>query len=132
MKVYVCGAVACEGYVEVEAGSTYAQALQLAGLLTVSVLPSYASTTIDSSRTSIVVGYNDGQERQCVNLKSTLIVLRTNIDGIAPEIVNKLADYIEEHGKFTNKQQLELALGADYLDNYYKFFVAEEDYEESR
>ena len=43
--------------------------------------------------------------------------------------MDKLADYIEEHGKITDKTLLKQILGEDYADNYYKFFVSMDDYE---
>ena len=129
---YVCGAVEREGYVEVAAGSSYDVAIRLAGLLPESVLPSYAATTVNGDFTQIILNYYDGETvRDSINANSILIVWRWHVDGISDEIVNKLADYIDEYGKISNRQRLADALGCDYLDNYYKFFVAEEDYEES-
>ena len=129
-RLYVYGAVAREGYYEVQAGSAYDKAIQLAGILTVSVLPTFAATTVDGNLTQVAVNYYDGQTaRECVNVNSDLVKGRYPVEGISDEIVTKLADYVDVHGKITNKQQLEVALGDDYSTNFYKFFVAEEDYE---
>lgn len=131
-RIYVCGAVEQEGYVEVAAGSAYGEVIRRAGILPVSVIPSYAATTVNGSVKQVVVNYHDGQEeRECINVNSALIAGRLPIDGISEEIVNKLADYLEQHGKISNRQQLAVALGDGYYHNFYKFFVAEEDYEES-
>ena len=130
-RLYVSGAVEREGYVEVVAGSSYDTAIRLAGLLKETVLPSYAATTVNGDFTQIVLSYYDG-EKVCdsINANSLLIANRLRVYGISDEIVNKLADYIDLHGKISNKQCLAEALGDDYQSNYYKFFVAEKDYEE--
>ena len=132
VRLYVYGAVANEGYVEVAVGSTYRDAIFLAGMLPESVLPSYALTIVENSLTRVAVNYYDrGVERQCVNVNGALILNRFDIEGISFEVVNKLADYIEKNGKITNKQTLEAVLGDDYLANFYKLYVAEEDYEKA-
>ena len=130
-RFYVCGAVEREGYVEVVAGSSYDMAIRLAGVLDKTVWPEYSATTVNGEFTQILLNYYDG-EKICdsVNANSALIAGRLPVEGISDEIVNKLADYIDAYGKISNKQRLAEALGDDYSDNYYKFFVAEEDYEE--
>ena len=130
-RFYVCGAVEREGYVNVVAGNSYDTAIRLAGLLPESVLPGYAATTVNGDFTQIVLSYYDG-EKVCdsINANSLLIANRLSVNAISDEIVNKLADYIDLHGKISNKQCLAEALGDDYQSNYYKFFVAEKDYEE--
>ena len=65
----------------------------------------------------------------CVNVNGPLITLRMNVENVSPQVVDKLADYIEEHGKITDKTLLKQILGEDYADNYYKFFVSMDDYE---
>lgn len=133
IRIYVCGAVEREGYYEVKVGTSYFELLQSAGLLYgTSVLPPFSSSYVDGRITKIIVGYYDGEnEHDSINANSPLISARLTVDGLSAEVVNKLADYVNEYGKFVNKQQLEVALGNDYGDNYYKLFVAESDYEQA-
>lgn len=131
-RIYVSGAVERDGYYEVEAGNDYFTVVQLAGSLRETVLPSLATTFIDGSVTELILGYYDGEARcDSINVNSELILFRIPIEGISTQIVNKLADYIIANGKITNRVQLQIALGDDYADNYYKLFIAEVDYEES-
>ena len=129
-RIYVYGAIENEGYVEVPSGSAYDTAIRIAGLLEQSVLPNFAATTVDGSLTQIAVEYNDGTKaRESINVNGAVVLNRVPVEGISIDIINKIADYIEQHGRITNKQVLEKILGDDYSDNFYKFFVAEEDYE---
>ena len=130
LTIYVCGAVQSEGYIEVELGTSYYDVVALAGILSQTVLPTFASAYVDGSVNKIVIGYNDGEtNRESINVNSALIAARLPVDGLSEDIVNKLADYIETNGKIANRHQLELALGEDFADNFYKLFVAENDYE---
>ena len=70
----------------------------------------------------------DGTEYFSVNVNGGLILTRSRIDGIEADIINKLADYIETNGKITNRNMLKTALGDDYEDNYYKFYIDIDDY----
>ena len=129
-SIYICGAVEREGYYEVEAGTDYAEVLRLAGILPESILPTLSSSYVDGSIKRIIVGYFDGENaHSSINANSALIAARMSVDGLTDEVVNKLADYIDEYGKIANKQQLEQALGEDYAENYYKLFIADIDYE---
>lgn len=128
--VYVCGAVQNEGYFTVPSGSDCFAAINLAGLTDASVLPAYADKLVDGTVTEIVVGYYcDGVRRDCVNVNGALVQNRIPVDGIDPTVINKIADYIDEFGKITDKTLLADILGDDYADNFYRFFVAREDYE---
>ena len=130
-RVYVCGAVRNEGYYEVNCGSDYYSAIVLAGIVNQSVLPDNISAIVTSETAQIVVNYvENGVTHYCINVNSLLIAERYPIDGISPAVVNKIADYVEVFGKITNKQALATALGSDYEDNFFKFFVAVENYEE--
>ena len=132
VRIYVCGAVEREGYYEVEFGADYFEVFSLAGILPESALPSLSSSYVDGSITILIVDfYQDEKRYSSVNANNPLIAARMSVDGLTDAVVNELADYIEEHGKITNKQQLLQALGDDYSDNYYKLFVAEKDYEET-
>ena len=131
IRIYICGAVENEGYYETVAGANYMDVLRLAGLLSQSVLPTLNSSFVDGKITKIIVNYYDG-ETACdsINVNNAWIAARMPVKGLSEEVVNKLADYIELNGKIANQQQLKLALGQDYADNFYKLFVAEDDYEE--
>ena len=131
VRIYVCGAVEREGYYEAEQGTDYFEVFSLAGILPESALPLVSSPYVDGSVTVLIVDFYDNQVRySSVNANNPLISMRMSVDGLTDDIVNKLADYIDEHGKITNKKQLLEALGDDYGDNYYKLFIAEKDYEE--
>ena len=130
-RIYVSGAVERDGYYDVISGTDYLNLIQLAGILSVTVLPFMYTEVIDGSVIEIILDYYDGnQVRSSINANSVLIALRGEVEGLTDDVVNKLADYVELNGSFTNKQQVELALGFDYADNYYKLFIAEADYEE--
>lgn len=129
-SIYVSGAVERDGYYEIDSGTTYTQLFQLAGLLPETVLPAFYTTPIDGSITRIILNYYDG-EIACdsINANSPLIAARIPVNGLTEDVIDKLADYIEQYGKIHTRQQLQAALGDDYADNFYKLFVAEEDYE---
>ena len=129
VRIYICGAVEREGYYEVKIGTDYVEAVRLAGILPQSVLPTVNSSYVDGTVTNIIVGYFDGTNHDSINANNVLIANRMPVNGLSDVVINKLADYIELHGKISNKKQLELALGDDYADNYYKLFIAEIDYE---
>ena len=130
VSIYVCGAVENEGYYEINLGADYNELLGMAGLLTVSVPPTFSSSFVDGSVTNVIVSYTDGKNaHNVINVNSQLITNRFEVDGLTSDVVNRLADYIEAHGKIGNRKQLGQALGDDYDDNYYKLFVAEIDYE---
>lgn len=131
IRIYIYGAVQREGYYEVEVGTDYMEVLALAGLLPQSIVPTLSSSYVDGTITVLPVGYYDGDTaRSSINVNSILITSRMPVDGLSVAVVNKLADYIEIHGKITNKHQVLEALGDDYDENYYKLYVAEIDYEE--
>ena len=131
-KLYVSGAVARDGYYEVEAGTSYLELFQLAGILSQTQLPLFYANLVDGSVTCFILDYNvDGVVYNSVNVNGELIRNRRQIKGLSADVVNKLADYLEQHGTIRNRQQLSVALGEDYADNYYKLHVAEDDYEEA-
>ncbi|MCH5153149.1 MAG: hypothetical protein J1F68_04245 [Clostridiales bacterium] len=132
IRIYICGAVEHEGYYDVEMGTDYVQVLRLAGILPESVMPTLSSSYVDGKLTMIIVGYYDGEAtHDSINANNPMIAARMPVDGLSADVIDKLADYIEVHGKITNKNQLLEALGDDYADNFYKLFIAEKDYEET-
>ena len=132
IRIYIFGAVQREGYYEVEVGTDYMEVLALAGLLPLSVPPTLSSSYVDGTITELTVGYYDGETvRFSINVNSVLIVARMPVDGLSETVVNKLAYYIEAHGKITNKDQVRQALGDDYAENHYKLYIAEIDYEKA-
>lgn len=132
VRVYVCGAVLNEGYVQVDPGSDYYHAIAAAGVTKYTYLPLDCYSVIDAFVTHIIVDYYaDGAVRSCVDVNGALITYRMDIDGISSAVVDKIADHIEKNGKITDKSVLAAVLGDDYADNYYKFYVAESDYEEN-
>lgn len=130
-KVYVCGAVEREGYVEVDEGADYNTVIALAGALPQTVFPSNTFILIKVDGEVLPLQYYDGVSfRDCVNLNGGIIQLRWDVEGIDSDVINRIADYYDLHGKITNKEQLKEILGEDYQDNYYKFYVDKNDYEE--
>lgn len=129
--LYVCGAVQNEGYYTVKEGTTYAQVVHLAGVLPQTVLPDYSMHFVDGKTTVVSVGYRDnGTNCSCINVNGSAVKYRRNVNGISSEVINLLADYLDIHGKITDKKQLQQILGSLYQDNYFKFFVEVDDYEE--
>ena len=131
VRIYICGAVEREGYYNVAIGTDYVEVLRLAGLLPESVMPTLSSSYVDGETKFVIVNYCDETFHYSINANSILIASRLPVNGLSDDVVNKLADYIDAHGKIANKLQLEQALGSDYADNYYKLFIAEEDYEKA-
>ena len=135
-RIYVCGAVAREGYYEIDEGETYLSAIKQAGLLAHrSWLPINSNSVVDESCLSIVVWYMDSDTpRECYDANSIFLSLcdATYFDGLSDAVINKIADYLELHGKIPNKTVLLEVLGAeDYANYHYKLYIAEADYEEA-
>lgn len=132
VRIYISGAVERDGYFEAVVGEDYTEVLRRAGLLNESILPTLSSSYVDGSVTVIYVDYYDGETvHESTNVNGLTIAAHIDIDDLSIEVVNKLADYIQTHGKISNRQQLAQALGSDYTANYYKLFIAEYDYEEA-
>ncbi|MCH5160187.1 MAG: hypothetical protein J1F66_05030 [Clostridiales bacterium] len=133
-RIYVYGAVANEGYHEVEEGEVYLAAIVKAGRLDCSLIPANANSLVDGSQKTIAVHYlENGVEHECYNVNSVIFSLRdsTKFYGLSDEVVNKIADYLETNDVIHNKTVLREVLGEDDYQNYhYKLYVAEADYEE--
>ena len=130
-KVYVCGAVENEGYVEVEEGADYYAAITLAGIIPSTYLPDDLHTLIQADGEVISLSYKTATDiYTCINLNGGYIQYRRPVNDVDIDLINKIADYYDLHGKITNRKVLEDVLGDDYQDNYYKFFVSVDDYEE--
>ena len=131
-KIYVCGAVQNEGYFEVAKGDAYFAAIAQAGLLEKSWLSSNFYTIVDGSTSFVVVNYvENGVEHSCLNVNSEFIAQRYPIADLSDGVVNKIADYVEEHGKIANKTVLRSVLGDDFEIYHYKLYIAEADYEKA-
>ena len=132
-QIYVCGAVENEGYYEVKEGDTYFQAVMQAGILEQSSLPSNVYSLVNGEQTAIVVNYlENGTEKYCINANHQFFSLRLPWEGLSDEVVNKIADYIDEHGAITNKTVLREVLGDEDYENYhFKLYIAEADYEKA-
>lgn len=130
--VYICGAVAREGYYEVAEGATYLDVIRKAGILPETFIPNNESSLLDGEQSIIVVNYvENGVECYCHDANDPFFSLRRPTGGLSLEIVNKIADYLETHGTIRNKDVLREVLGDDYENNHYKLFIAEADYEEA-
>ena len=133
-EIYVCGAVKNEGYCEVAEGGTYFDAIVKAGRLECSWLSPSIYLVVDERQLSIVVPYiENGEPHESYDANSIFFSLRdvNYFDGLSEAVVNKIADYLETHGKIVNKNVLYEVLGnEDYTNYHYKLYIAEADYEE--
>ena len=127
--LYVSGAVVNDGYITIPQVCDYKTALDIAGVLSSSVLPINIFAPIPSNTDSLLINFCiDDTIYYCVNVNGAYVTSRLSIDGIDDLIVNKLADYIQSNGVISNRSQLKIALGDDYNDNYYKFYIDKSDY----
>ncbi len=130
-RVYVFGAVLNEGYVEVDSSTTVETMLNTVGLCEQSSYPKNSLEVLTKNTKTYFVEYMlDGVTYSCVNVNGLYVVTRSKIENVDEEVVNKLADYLEEYGTITNKNVMREILGEeDYQNNYYKFYVSVDDYE---
>ncbi len=128
--IYVSGAVENDGCFSLIAGSDYATLYDCAGVIDgVSALPDNLSGFITSYNLEVIVDYTEGNAvYNSVNVNGALIIARIPIPNVEYRVVNKLADFLESNGTITNRDILRQALGDDYEDNYYKFFISRQDY----
>ena len=128
-KIYISGAVENDGYITVPQLCDYERAMEVAGFTDYSVMPSNPTSVIVPNVDRLIVGFVcDGLEYDSVNVNGGLIKQRARVDGVDDVIVAKLADYIETNGVIANRDMLRVALGDDYKDNYYKFYIDIDDY----
>lgn len=130
-RVYVCGAVAEEGFVEVAEGTDLAAVLLRCGTVKQTVYPQNPLQIVTSQTKQLVLDYcENGKTFSCVNLNGYLVASASPIENVPQHVMDALAQYVSQH-KITNKKQLLQILGEeDYLQNHYKFFVSVDDYEE--
>lgn len=127
--LYVSGAVQTDGYVTVPQICDYQQLLDIVGVTDNSVLPGNLSTIILSNVDTVILDfYCEDEAFSSVNVNGYFVTTRLLVDGVEETVINKLADYIEANGKITNRTKLLIALGDDYADNYYKFYIEISDY----
>lgn len=89
----------------------------------------YSSNLVNGCISQIIINYiQNGLVFYSVNVNGASIIYRLNVENVSEKIVNKIADYIELNGSISNRTKLRAALGEDYEDNYYKFFIDEQDY----
>lgn len=127
--VYVCGAVQTEGYVEVQEGADIRQLVLLAGYIPQTEMPSlpYALVTNTSA---LVLRYFDGSKFcYCTNLNGAA-AQNCLAENVPLEVQQKIAAHLKQQGKISDRTQLKQILTQqEYDDNFYKYFVSEEDYE---
>ena len=130
--IYVCGAVEKEGYHSVAEGETYLTAIAQAGLLDCSYVTDNANSVVNEKQNAIIVPYlENGVLRDCYDVNWEYYYLRLPREGLSEAVVDKIADYLDIHGKIANKTVLREVLGEeDYANYHYKLFIAEADYEE--
>lgn len=128
-RLYVSGAVTNDGYVEVPQICDYKTVLETVGIVDYSVLPTNLSDSIPGKNESLIINfYQDGRICYSVNVNGLFVTSRLSVDGVDSDIINKIADYIQNNGVIKNRSQLKLALGDDYDENFYKFYIDETDY----
>ncbi len=127
--VYVSGAVATDGYVSVVVGSDIYAVLSKAGLLDCSQTPENSTALVTEQTSNIIVNYRQNNRTYySVNVNGAAIIYRLNVENVSEEVVNKLADYISQNGPIGNRAKLREALGEDYENNFYKFYIEQKDY----
>lgn len=129
VKVYICGAVQNPGIYSLPQGVDVQTAVEKAVLCDNGILPDNSLQFVKDGD-CICVGFVDEDYKRydSVNANGLLIVTRSEVDGLSAEVVNALADYIENNGTIHNREDLGKALGNLYADNFYKFYVSEVDY----
>ena len=128
--LYICGAVETDGYFQIASGNDYFFAINQAVLLPQGVYPDYVYRIVDGQIATVIVPFHvDGVKYDSINVNGMFVLARLPVDGVDEQVINALADYIEQNGKISNRNEMKLALGNFYNDNYYKFYVSEGDYE---
>ena len=128
-QLYVSGAVERDGYITVPTVCDYKTVFDAVGVLTYSAIPANVREFVNPNVDECIVGFvYNNKTYDSINVNGLMVTSRYDIDGVEADVVGKLADYIEINGKVTNREQLKLALGGDYKDNYYKFYIAVTDY----
>ena len=129
-RVYVCGAVENEGYVEVAEGADFSALAEMAGMLSQTYFSQNPQTLVTETTKVLSLDWFDGKTvHSCINVNGGYVTMRYPVDGVDPAVINKIADYLEQNGKITDRSLLREILGDDYADNFYKFFVSVDDYE---
>lgn len=130
--VYVYGAVENEGFFVVEEGTDVKAVLLKAKLVPQGVYIGNPSQWVTVQTKQLSVNYEvDGTTYYCVNVNGGYVTTEQPIANVSAQVVSKIAAYIRENGKITNKKQLKDILSEqEYQENYYKFYVSVDDYEE--
>ncbi len=133
-RVYVCGAIANEGFVEISEGTDYRQLVYMAGYIPQTVMPNTPYAVVSRKTETFILRYYDGAKFcYCTNINGAAVKDRLEIENVSTEVVDKIANYLEKYGKITDKTQLKYILNEEeYQNSYYKFFVSREDYEKVR
>ncbi len=128
-KLYVSGAVVNDGYIVIPQICDYRTVLDKAGITDYTAVPANLKALVNNYVDSFVADFIcDGKVCSSINVNGAFVTSRIEIEGVSGEVVDKLADYIEANGKITNRLQLKSALGDDYQENYYKFYIDVADY----
>lgn len=127
--LYVSGAVVRDGYVAVPQICDYKMLLETVGIAEQAKLPEDIFRLIAPNIDRYIADFmREGVAYSSVNVNGAGVLARREIDGVDFAVVNKLADYIEKNGAITNRNKLKLALGDDYDENYFKFYIDKLDY----
>lgn len=130
--VYICGAVQNEGYYVVAQGSTVADAISLAGILTQTIFPTNSQSFVKTNCQIVVRYYENGTNFDCINVNGAYVQHNLPTPNVPASVIAKLNAYYVQNGAITNKQILQQILTEqEYQQNHYKFFVQESDYEKA-
>lgn len=130
--VYVFGAVENEGFFVVEEGADIQSVLLLAKPVSDAVYAGNPLIVVTEQTKQIAVNYAlNGKTYNVVNVNGYYVTAQKEIANVSSDVVRKIAEYIEQNGNIKNKNQLKDILDEqEYLENYYKFYVSVDDYEE--
>lgn len=114
-------------------GTDVQSVLLLAIPLKSAVYPTNPTSLVTESTKQLVVDYSlDGKTYSCVHVNGYYVTAQTEIANVSSDVVRKIAEFIKQNGKITNKNQLkDILTEQEYLENYYKFFVSVDDYEKA-
>ena len=128
-NVYICGAVANEGYYKIVEGTDIFTAIEQAGVVEQSYLSSDGLSFVTEKTEVIAVGFYQNGKQSCINVNNPQI-LSFQSEIFPKEVLAKIYNYTQNVGRITDKKQLKDILGELYEEYFYKFFVTEDDYEE--
>lgn len=128
-NVYVSGAVENDGYITVSKTCDYKTLLEAAHVLQNAYVYYDVNELLDETVEEYIIDFiEDGVTYNSVNVNGLHVRYGMPIEGIDSSVVSKLSAYLSAHNLITNRTELQQALGDDYANNYYKFYISRFDY----